>query len=147
MAIKRVDNVGLVVEDLDGAIRFFEDLGLQLEGRTTVEGESVDRLLKLEGVRSEIASLRAPGGVGIEISRFHSPAVQPKGGDGGVNTLGMGRVMFQVDDLAAMVERMQSRGAELLDEIVDYDGAYRLCYLRGPEGILVALAESLRPES
>lgn len=143
MGISKIDNIGIVVEDLDAAIRFFIDLGLEFEGRTTVEGPAVDRLLALEGVRSEVASLRAPNGVGVELSSFISPAARRPVGGGTVNTLGMGRIMFQVDDLDAVVARMRTRGTELLDEVVQYDDTYRLCYLRGPEGILVALAQRL----
>lgn len=145
MGITRIDNISIVVEDLDAAIQFFLDLGLELEGRTTVEGESVDRLVGLDGVRSEIASVRAPGGVGIELSRFLAPAAKRAAGLVAVNTLGMGRIMFQVDDLDEVVTRMLGRGAELHDEIVTYGDAYRLCYLRGPEGILIALAEKRSP--
>src|SRR5687768_16849030 len=145
MTVKRMDNVGIVVEDLDAAIAFFGELGLELEGKATVEGDSVDRLIGLDGVRSDVAMMRTPDGHGrIEMSRFHSPAAitaEPKHAP--VNTLGMGRIMFGVDDIDEVLSRLQARGAELVGEVVQYEDSYRLCYVRGPEGILVALAEEL----
>jgi catechol 2,3-dioxygenase-like lactoylglutathione lyase family enzyme len=144
VAIRRIDNIGIVVEDLDAAIAFFVDLGMELEGRTTVEGSSVDRVLGLEGVRSDIAMLRAPDGHGrLELSRFRAPEAKSSGPQAQVNTLGIGRIMFAVDAIDDVVARMQSRGAELVGEIVQYGDRYRLCYVRGPEGVLIALAEEL----
>jgi catechol 2,3-dioxygenase-like lactoylglutathione lyase family enzyme len=144
MAIRRIDNIGIVVEDLDAAIAFFLELGMELEGETTVEGPLVDRLIGLEGVRSDIAMLRTPdAGTRIELSRFRSPEARPSDRDPAVNRPGMGRIMFAVDDIDAVVDRLLSRGAELVGEVVQYGDAYRLAYLRGPEGIVIALAEEL----
>jgi catechol 2,3-dioxygenase-like lactoylglutathione lyase family enzyme len=139
-----MDNVGIVVDDLDAAIAFFVDLGLELEGKATVEGPSVDRLVGLEGVRSDVAMLRTPDGQGrIEMSRFHTPTAVSAGPNPPVNRLGMGRIMFSVDDMDAVVAGLRARGAELVGEVVQYGDSYRLCYVRGPEGILVALAQKL----
>ena len=145
MALTRIDNVGVVVEDLDATIAFFEELGLEVEGRTTVEGDGVDRVVGLQGTRSDIAMMRTPDGHGrLELSRFrHPPAVGPDPRSEPVNTRGMGRIMFNVDDIDDVVERLQALGGELVGEIVQYEDAYRLCYLRGPEGIIVALAQEL----
>ena len=142
MTIQRLGNVGIVVEDLEAVTAFFVELGLELEGRTEVAGRSVDRLVGLEGVRAEIAMLRTPDGHSrIELSRFRTPPAVGAGPKA-VNTLGVGRLMFAVDDIAAAVARLLAHGAELVGEVVQYEDSYRLCYLRGPEGILVALAES-----
>ena len=139
-----MDNVLIVVDDLDRAIRFFTDLGLELEGRATVEGESVDRLVGLEGVSSEIAMLRTADGQGVELDKFHTPpAVRPEPADAPVNTLGIRRIMFAVDDLDAVLARLYGNGAELVGEVVQYEDSYRLCYVRGPEGLMVALAQKL----
>ncbi len=139
-----MDNVLIVVEDLDAAIAFFTDLGLELEGRSTVEGESVDRLVGLDGVRSEIAMMRTADGQGVELDKFHSPpAVVGAPADAPVNTLGIRRIMFAVDDLEAVLARVRSRGAELVGEVVQYENSYRLCYVRGQEGLMVALAQKL----
>jgi len=145
MTLLRMDNVLLVVDDLEAAIAFFAELGMELEGQTTVEGSDVDRLVGLEGVRSEIAVMRTPDGHGrIELDRFHTPpAVRAEPEDAPVNSLGIRRIMFTVDDLEAVLGRLRGRGAELLGEVVQYGDEYRLCYVRGPEGILVALAEEL----
>jgi catechol 2,3-dioxygenase-like lactoylglutathione lyase family enzyme len=141
----RMDNVLIVVDDLDAAIAFFTELGLELEGETTVQGPTVDRLVGLDGVRSDIAMLRTPDGHGrIELDRFHTPtAAGPRQDDAPVNTLGLHRVMFAVDDLDDTVARLRTHGAELIGEVVRYEDSYRLCYLRGPAGIIVALAEPL----
>ena len=142
--IERMDNVGIVVDDLASAIAFFVDLGLELEGEATVEGRSVDRLVGLDGVRSDVAMLRTPDGHGrIELSKFHAPAVVRAEPKAPVNRLGMGRIMFAVDDIDAVVAGLQARGSELVGEVVQYEDSYRLCYVRGPEGIIVALAEPL----
>ena len=140
----RMDNVGIVVDDLATAIAFFVDLGLELEGEATVEGPSVDRLVGLEGVRSDVAMLRTPDGHGrIELSKFHTPTAVRAEPNAPVNRLGMGRIMFAVDDIDAVVAGLRARGSELVGEVVQYEDSYRLCYVRGPEGILVALAEQL----
>jgi catechol 2,3-dioxygenase-like lactoylglutathione lyase family enzyme len=138
-----MDNVLIVVDDLPAAIAFFEELGLELEGQTTVEGKSVDRLVGLDGVRSEIAMMRPPDGHGgIELDKFHTPkAVRAEPEDAAVNTLGIRRIMFAVDDLDDVLARLT--GAELVGEVVQYEDGYRLCYVRGPEGIMVALAQQL----
>ena len=142
--IVRMDNVGIVVDDLEAAIAFFVDLGLELEGQATVEGRSVDRLVGLEGVRSDVAMLRTPDGHGrIELSKFQAPEAVSSEPNPPVNRLGMGRIMFAVDDMDAVVAGLRARGSELVGEVVQYEDSYRLCYIRGPEGILLALAEQL----
>jgi catechol 2,3-dioxygenase-like lactoylglutathione lyase family enzyme len=145
MAIKRMDNVLLVVDDLKAAIAFFVELGLELEGETTVEGEWVDRIVGLDGVRSDIAMMRTPDGHGrLELDRFHTPpAVRAEPVNAPVNTLGIRRIMFAVDDIEDVLARLQALGAELIGEVVRYEDSYRLCYVRGPEGIIIALAEEL----
>jgi catechol 2,3-dioxygenase-like lactoylglutathione lyase family enzyme len=146
MTVKRLDNVLLVVDDLEAAIAFFVELGLELEGETTVEGKGVDRVVGLDGVRSDIAMLRTPDGHGrLELDRFHTPpAVRAEPIDAPVNTLGIRRIMFTVDDIEDVLARLQTLGAELIGEVVRYEDSYRLCYVRGPEGIMLALAEELR---
>ena len=145
MGLSRIDNVAIVVDDLDSAIGFFEELGLELEGRTTVEGEWVDRVVGLDGTRSEIAMMRASDGHGrLELTRFEHPrAVGPDPATEPTNKRGMGRIMFSVDDIDDVVARLQARGGELVAEIVQYENYYRLCYMRGPEGIILALAQPL----
>ena len=145
MAVLRMDNVLIVVEDLKPAIAFFTELGLELEGETTVEGPWVDRVVGLDGVRSDIATMRTPDGHGrIELDKFHTPpAVRAGPEDAPVNTLGIGRIMFAVDDIDDVLARVQAHGAELVGEVVTYEDKYRLCYVRGPEGITIALAEEL----
>jgi len=145
MTLLRMDNVLIVVDDLEAAIAFFAEIGLELEGRTTVEGQSVGRLVGLDGVRSEIAMMRPPDGHGgIELDKFHTPpAVRAEPEDAPVNTLGIRRIMFAVDDLDDVLARLKTHGAELVGEVEQYEDAYRLCYVRGPEGIIVALAEQL----
>jgi catechol 2,3-dioxygenase-like lactoylglutathione lyase family enzyme len=145
MAAKRIDNVGIVVDDLDAAIAFFEELGLEVEGRATVEGDWVDRVVGLQGTRSDMAMMHTPDGHGrLELSRYqHPPAVGPDPRSEPANTRGMGRIMFNVDNIDDVVERLQALGGELVGEIVQYEAAYRLCYLRGPEGIIIALAQEL----
>ena len=139
-----MDNVGIVVDDLAGAIAFFVELGLELEGEATVEGPLVDRVVGLEGVRSDIAMLRTPDGHSrVELSKFHTPAAVGAEPNAPVNRLGMGRIMFAVDDIEAVVAGLRTRGSELVGEVVQYEDSYRLCYVRGPEGILIALAERL----
>ena len=145
MTLKRMDNVGVVVDDLAAAVAFFKELGLELEGEAQVEGRSVDRLVGLDGVLSDIAMMRTPDGQGgIELTKFHSPAaVRSEPEDAPVNALGIRRIMFAVEDIDGVVARLRGHGAELIGELVQYENSYRLCYVRGPEGILVALAEKI----
>ena len=145
MTLKRMDNVGVVVDDLAGAVAFFKELGLELEGEAKVEGQSVDRLVGLDGVRADIAMMRTPDGHGrLELTKFHSPsAVIAEPNNAPPNTLGIRRIMFAVDDIDDVVARLRAHGAELVGELVQYENSYRLCYVRGPESILVALAEQL----
>jgi catechol 2,3-dioxygenase-like lactoylglutathione lyase family enzyme len=145
MTIKRMDNVLIVVDDLEAAIAFFAELGMELEGQSTVEGPWVDRVIGLEGSRSDIAMMRTPDGHGrIELDKFHTPAaigVEPRNAP--VNTLGIRRIMFAVDDIEEVLARLRTHGAELIGEVAQYEDRYRLCYVRGPEGLIVALAEEL----
>jgi len=144
MTLLRMDNVGIVVGDLKAATAFFVELGLELEGETTVEGRWVDRIVGLDGVRSDIAMLRTPDGHSrLELSKFHTPPATTAEPNAPVNTLGMGRIMFAVGDIEDVLARLQAHGAELVGEVVQYEDSYRLCYVRGPEGIIVALAEPL----
>jgi catechol 2,3-dioxygenase-like lactoylglutathione lyase family enzyme len=143
LTIKRMDNVLIVVDDLEAAKAFFIELGLELEGETTVEGPSVGSLIGLEDVRATLAMMRTPDGQGIELDKFHTPnAIRFGPVDAPVNTLGIRRIMFAVDDINALVARLRAHGAELIGEM-QYGDAYRLAYIRGPEGIIVALAEQL----
>jgi catechol 2,3-dioxygenase-like lactoylglutathione lyase family enzyme len=144
MAIKRMDNVGIVVEDLDAAIAFFTELGLELEGRMPIEGEWAEGVTGLPGMRVEVAMMRTPDGHSrLEMSRFVRPAVAEDHRRAPVNALGYLRVMFTVDDVDDTLARLRKHGAELVDRVVQYENAYRLCYVRGPEGILLGLAEEL----
>ncbi|HET9757162.1 MAG TPA: VOC family protein [Candidatus Limnocylindrales bacterium] len=139
-----MDNVGIVVNDLEAAIAFFVELGLEVEGETTVEGRSVDRIVGLDGVRSDIAMLRTPDGHSrLELSKFHTPPAATAEPNAPVNTLGIRRIMFAVEDIEDVLARLQAHGAALIGEVVQYEDSYRLCYVRGPEGIIVALAEPL----
>ena len=139
-----MDNVGIVVESLDAAIAFFTELGLELEGRTMIEGDWSGRVTGLRDQRVEIAMMRVPGGaVRLELSRFLAPPVTEDHRNAPVNALGYLRVMFAVDDLDDTLARLRKHGAELVDEVVRYEDAYRLCYIRGPEGILIGLAEQI----
>ncbi len=142
MTLQRMDNVLIVVDDLEAVKAFFIELGMELEGETTVEGPAVDRLIGLQNVRATLAVLRTPDGHGrIELDKFHTPAAVRTGPENApVNALGIRRIMFAVDDLDEIVARLRARGAELVGEVVQYEETYRLCYLRGPEGILVGLA-------
>src|SRR5689334_5608587 len=143
MALKRMDNVLIVVDDLEAVKAFFIELGLKLEGEQTVEGPAVGSLIGLKDVRATLAMLRTPDGQGIELDKFHTPdAIRFGPVDAPVNTLGFRRVMFAVDGLDEIVARLRARGAELIGEM-RYQNAYRLAYIRGPEGIIVALAEQL----
>ena len=145
MTIRRMDNVGIVVDDLATAIAFFVELGLELEGEATVEGRWVDRTVGLDGVRVDVAMVRTPDGHGrLELTKFHTPtAVSASPEPAPVNALGYLRVMFAVDDIEDVLARLEAQGAELIGELEQYEDSYRLCYVRGPEGILVALAEQL----
>jgi catechol 2,3-dioxygenase-like lactoylglutathione lyase family enzyme len=143
--LPQMHNVGIVVNDLKAAIAFFAELGLELEGETAVEGKWVDRLIALNGVRSDIAMMRTPDGHNrLELSKFQRPMATSVQLNAPVNTLGMGRIMFAVKDLKEVLTRLKAHGAELVGEIVQYEDIYLLCYIRGPEGILIALAEPLR---
>jgi catechol 2,3-dioxygenase-like lactoylglutathione lyase family enzyme len=143
MTLERMDNVLIVVDDLEAAKAFFIDLGLTLEGETTVEGPLIGRLIGLGDVRATLAMMRTPDGQGIELDKFHMPdAIRFGPVDSPVNTLGIRRIMFTVDDIDAIVARLRDHGAELIGEM-QYADAYRLAYIRGPEGIIVALAEQL----
>jgi catechol 2,3-dioxygenase-like lactoylglutathione lyase family enzyme len=143
MTIQRMDNVLIVVDDLEAVKAFFIELGLRLEGETTVEGPLVGKLIGLENVRATLAMLRTPDGHGIELDKFHTPSAVRFGPvDTPVNALGIRRVMFAVDDIDDVVARMRAHGAELIGEM-RYENSYRLAYIRGPEGIIVALSEAL----
>lgn len=146
MTIRRLDNVGIVVEDLAAAIAFFVELGLDPERKAQVEGRTVDRLLGLDDVRADIAMMRTPDGHGrIEPSTFRKPkAVRAEPSNAPPNTLGIRRIMFAVEDIDVVAARLRANGADLLGEVVQYENSYRLSYVRGPQGILVALAEQLR---
>ncbi len=145
MTVKRMDNVGIVVKDLDGAIEFFRELGLTLEGRAPIEGEWAGRVTGIRGQRVEVAMMRTPDGHSqLELSRFDAPAIASDHRTAPVNSLGYLRVMFAVEDLNDTLGRLGKLGATVVDEVVDYEDIYRLCYIRGPEGILVGLAQELR---
>jgi catechol 2,3-dioxygenase-like lactoylglutathione lyase family enzyme len=144
MTVKRMDNIGIVVEDLDATIDFFRELGLDLEGRTMIEGEWAGRVTGLGDQQVEIAMMRTPDGHSrLELSRFLRPAVVADHRKAPVNALGYLRVMFAVDHLDDTLERLGKCGAQLVGEVVDHQGVYRLCYIRGPEGLLIGLAEEL----
>jgi catechol 2,3-dioxygenase-like lactoylglutathione lyase family enzyme len=145
MAIQRMDHVSVVVDDLEAAKAFFVELGMELEGEAPIEGPSVDRLNGLDGIRVDIAMMRTPDGAGrLELTKFHSPkAVSPEPENALGNTLGLRSVMFAVDDIDATVAGLRAHGAELVGEVAQYQDSHRLCYVRGPAGIIVALAEQL----
>ena len=144
MALKHMDNVGIVVDDLEATIYFFRDLGLELEGRATIEGEWAGRVTGLGDQHVEIAMMRTPDGHSrLELSRFITPPVVADHRNAPVNALGYLRVMFTVDDIDATLARLRTRGAQLAGEVVRYEDAYRLCYIRGPGGLLIGLAEEL----
>jgi catechol 2,3-dioxygenase-like lactoylglutathione lyase family enzyme len=144
MTIQRMDHVGIVVDDLAAATEFFVELGLELQGEAQVEGRSVDRVVGLDGVRSEIVMLQTPDGHGrIELSKFHTPSAQGDNRDAPANAPGIRHVTFAVDDIDAAVAGLRARGAELVGELVRYEDSYRVCYVRGPEGIIVELAEKI----
>jgi catechol 2,3-dioxygenase-like lactoylglutathione lyase family enzyme len=143
--IQRMDNIAIVVDDLAAAIAFFVELGLELEGEATVEGSAVDRLVALAGVRSDIAMMRTPDGHGrVELTKYHTPSSRDCDPRAPANTLGAHRIMFAVEDIDDILDRLRPHGAELVGELVQYENSYRLCYLRGPAGIIVALAEQIK---
>ncbi|HET7737001.1 MAG TPA: VOC family protein [Tepidiformaceae bacterium] len=144
MTVKRMDNVGIVVESLDAAVPFFMELGLELEGRATIEGEWAGRVTGLGDQHVEIAMMRTPDGHSrLELSQFLAPPVVADHRNAPVNALGYLRVMFAVEDLDDTLARLSKHGAQLVGEMVDYEGVYRLCYIRGPEGLLIGLAQEL----
>lgn len=148
MTVKRMDNVGIVVEDIDASVAFFTELGLALEGRMTIDGDWAGRVTGLRGQRVEIAMMRTPDGHSrLELSRFLAPAVVSDHRAAPVNSLGYLRVMFAVEDLDDTLTRLSRLGATVVDEVVDYEGIYRLCYIRGPGGILIGLAEQLAQQT
>ena len=143
--LKRMDNVLIVVDDLEATTAFFAELGMELEGKTTAEGGSVDRVVGLDGVRADIVMMRTPDGHGrVELSKFHTPsAIRSEPQNAPANTLGIRRIMFAVDGIDDVVARLRAHGAELVGELVQYENSYRLCFVRGPEGIIIGLAEQL----
>ena len=145
MTLRRMDNVLIVVDDLEAAIAFFGELGMELEGETQVEGAWVDRTVGLDGVRADIVMLRTPDGHGrVELTKFHTPpAIRSEPPNAPANTLGIRRIMFTVDAIDDVIARLRTHGADLVGEIAQYEDRYRLCFLRGPEGIVVGLAEEL----
>ncbi|MET7768283.1 VOC family protein [Nocardia sp. NPDC005366] len=145
MAIQRMDNVLIVVEDLDAVIAFFVELGMELEGKGPLEWRGAERVIGLDDVEQDVAMLRIPDGHGrVELAKFHRPkAVTTEPKDAPANTLGIRRIMFAVDDIEDVIARLRAHGAELVGELVQYEDIYLLCYVRGPEGIVVGLAEQL----
>ena len=145
MTLQRMDNVLIVVEDLEAAKAFFAELGMELEGETQVEGPAVDSTVGLTGVRADITMMRTPDGHGrVELTTFHTPpAIRAEPAIAPANTLGIRRIMFAVEDVDDVVARLRSHGAELVGEMAQYEDSYRLCFLRGPEGIIIGLAEQL----
>jgi catechol 2,3-dioxygenase-like lactoylglutathione lyase family enzyme len=145
MTIQRMDNISIVVDDLQAAIAFFIELGLELEGETPAEGLWVDRIIGVSGARSDIAMMRTPDGHGrLELTKFRNPpAVRAEPEDAPANALGIRRIMFAVDDIDDTVARLRPHGAELVGEVEQYEDSYRLCYLRGPEGVMLGLAQQL----
>ena len=145
MTLHRMDNVLIVVDDLEAAKAFFAELGMELEGGATNEGSWVDRIIGLDGVRADLATMRTPDGRGrVELTKFHTPpAVRTEPENAPVNALGIRRIMFTVDDIDDVVARLRGHGAELVGEIAQYKDIYRLCFVRGPEGFIIGLAEQL----
>ena len=143
MTLVRLDNIAIVVADLDAAIAFFAELGMDFEARQWIEGPWADQTVGLEGVRSEIAMMRMPDGLGrVELTQYHAPDVV-RTDPAAANTLGLHRIMFAVDDIDGTIERLRGHGATVLGEVAQYEDMFRLCYLRGPAGIIVALAEQI----
>jgi catechol 2,3-dioxygenase-like lactoylglutathione lyase family enzyme len=145
MTIRRLDNVLIVVEDLEAAIAFFTELGMELEGQATIEGDWVDATIGLKGARVTNVMLRTPDGHGrVELSKFHTPpAIRREPHPAPTNTLGIGRIMFAVDDVDDVLARLRQHGAELLDQVVQFEDSYRLCFVRAPEGFIIGLAQQL----
>ena len=145
MAIQRMDNVGIVVDDLDAAVAFFTELGMELEGRMLIEGSWAGNVIGLDDMRSEIAMMRIPDAPGrLELAKYHTPkAIVPEPEIAPANTLGLHRVMFAVDDIEDVIARLRNHGGELVGEVAQYEDSFLLCYLRGPAGIIVGLAEQL----
>jgi catechol 2,3-dioxygenase-like lactoylglutathione lyase family enzyme len=144
MAVERMDHVGIVVRDLAGAVAFFVELGLERDGEATVEGDWVDRVIGLEGVRTQVAMLRTPDGHSrIELAQFHAPPAAEADAPAPANRLGIRHIAFAVEDLDGVLARLRARGATLVGEVENYRDIYRLCYVRGPDGIIVELAERL----
>jgi catechol 2,3-dioxygenase-like lactoylglutathione lyase family enzyme len=145
MTLQRMDNVLIVVEDIDAAKAFFAELGMETEGETQVEGSWAGRVIGLEDVRADIVMMRTPDGHGVvELTKFHTPpAVRAEPEDAPTNALGIRRIMFAVEDIDDVVTRLSGHGGELVGEIAQYEDSYRLCFMRGPEGIIVGLAEQL----
>ena len=147
MTVHRMDHTGYVVEDLEAAVAFFVELGLELEGETTVEGEWVDQLIGLNGVRADIAVVRTPDGQGrVELSTFRTPVASTTAPRAPVNTPGIPRLTFVVDSVDDVLDRLRAHGAELVGEVAQYEDIYRYCYVRGPAGVIIGLAEELRSE-
>ncbi len=143
MTLVRLDNIAIVVDDLDAAIAFFAELGMEFEARQWIEGPWADQTVGLEGVRSEIAMMRMPDGLGrVELTQYHAPDVV-RTDPAPANTLGLHRIMFAVDDIDDTIERLRGHGATVIGEVAQYEDMFRLCYLRGPAGIIVALAEQI----
>ena len=145
MTIRRMDNVLIVVDDLEAATAFFAELGMEMEGKALNEGDWVDRVVGLDGVRADIVMMRTPDGHGrVELSKFHTPpAIRSEPHNAPANALGIRRIMFAVDDIDDVVARLRNHGAELVGEVAQYEDSYRLCFVRGPEGIILGLAEQL----
>jgi catechol 2,3-dioxygenase-like lactoylglutathione lyase family enzyme len=144
MSLRRMDHVGVIVDDLAGAIEFFVELGLEVQGRFSVDGPRVDRIVGLEGVRNDAAMMQTPDGHGrLELIQFNSPPSVGDDGTAPANTRGLRHLAFAVDDIEDTIARLQTRGSELVGELVNYGDSYWLCYLRGPEGIIVELAEKI----
>jgi catechol 2,3-dioxygenase-like lactoylglutathione lyase family enzyme len=145
MTIRRMDNVLIVVDDLEAATAFFAELGMEMEGKALNEGDWVDRVVGLDGVRADIVMMRTPDGHGrVELSKFHTPpAIRSEPHNAPANALGIRRIMFAVDDIDDVLARLRTHGAELVGEVAQYEDSYRLCFVRGPEGIILGLAEQL----
>jgi catechol 2,3-dioxygenase-like lactoylglutathione lyase family enzyme len=145
MTLQRMDNVLIVVDDLEAATAFFVELGMELEGKAPVEGDWADRVVGLDGVRADIVMMRTPDGHGrVELTKFHTPsAISSEPQNAPANTLGIRRIMFAVEDIEDVIARLRTHGAELVGEVAQYEDSYRLCFVRGPEGIIVGLAEQL----
>lgn len=144
MAIQQMHHVGVVVDDLDAAVAFFLELGLELEGQAEVEGDWVDQVVGLDGIKVDIAMVRTPDGHSrLELTKFRTPPATTAEPNAPANTLGLRRIMFAVDDIDDVLARLRRHGAELVGEVAQYEDLYRLCYVRGPDGIIIALAEQL----